>query len=350
MKKLNKAACFTDVHFGAKSNSELHNQDCIRFIDWFCQQVKKDNTVDHVVFLGDWHETRSAVNVLTLKYSYQAAKKLNDLGIPVFFIIGNHDLFHRHTREVHSTIHFEEFSNFTVIDRPILFDHIGKGTLMCPFMFDDEYAQLTEHLSVPVWFGHFEFKDFVVTGYNVKMLTGPDPVDFVGPKHIFCGHFHKRQTVKNIVYIGNTFPTTYADAGDSDRGMMIYDHPTDNTKYINWPDCPMYIKIKLSQLIDGTATILKGARVRCEADAPITFEESNLLRQTFTERYHLREFTLEEAYDLTGVVTETLSTVDVGDVKIDNIDELVTMMLNEIKSDQIDNKLLIKTYKMIPSC
>ena len=29
-----KAAIFTDIHFGLKSNSTLHNEDCLAFVKW----------------------------------------------------------------------------------------------------------------------------------------------------------------------------------------------------------------------------------------------------------------------------------------------------------------------------
>jgi len=29
-----KALVFTDIHFGMKSNSIMHNQDCEQFVDW----------------------------------------------------------------------------------------------------------------------------------------------------------------------------------------------------------------------------------------------------------------------------------------------------------------------------
>ena len=99
-KKLKKAACMTDIHFGKKANSEEHNKDCLRFIDWFCDFVKADPEIDHIMFLGDWNENRSALNIATLNFSYQGAKKLNELGLPVFFIIGNHDMYHRYSREI----------------------------------------------------------------------------------------------------------------------------------------------------------------------------------------------------------------------------------------------------------
>ena len=89
-KKLKKGAMCTDIHFGKKMNSEVHNEDCLNYLDWFCENVKNDPSIDHVWFLGDWNEQRAAINGLTLKYSYAGAKKLNELGLPVYFLLGNH--------------------------------------------------------------------------------------------------------------------------------------------------------------------------------------------------------------------------------------------------------------------
>jgi DNA repair exonuclease SbcCD nuclease subunit len=180
-------------------------------MDWFCYNAIKQQA-DNVIFLGDWYENRSAVNVSTLNYSYLAAKKLNDLNIPVYFIVGNHDLYMRHTREVFSTAFFQEFSNFTIINEPTIIPEILHSPLICPFLFPDEYPDLAKHLNTPVWFGHFEFKGFVVTGQSVIMKSGPDHTLFKGPDYIFSGHFHKRQKGGNVVYIGNTFPTNFSDA------------------------------------------------------------------------------------------------------------------------------------------
>ena len=35
-----KVACFTDIHFGLKGNSRVHNDDCEAFIYWFIEQAK----------------------------------------------------------------------------------------------------------------------------------------------------------------------------------------------------------------------------------------------------------------------------------------------------------------------
>lgn len=352
-KNYKKTATFTDIHWGAKTNSELHNQDCERFIDWFCDNVRSDPEIDNIIFMGDWYENRAALNVMTLNYSHRGAKKLNSLGLPVYFIIGNHDLYHRHTRELYSTITFDEFSNFVIVNEPTVFDKIGSGALLSPYLFHEEYKNLSQYLELETWWGHFEFKGFVVTGYNMKMPTGPDPTDFAGPKHIFSGHFHKRQTENNITYIGNAFPSNFGDAGDFKRGMMVYDHNKRECQFEDWKDCPKYVTLKLSTLLDKMS-LPEGARVKCKIDEEISLEESTKLRDQFMKKFNLREFTMEEtsADELNEAIKETET--EAGDLAktidtegLTSVDDLVIKMLSDIKTDKIDTEMLIAEYKAL---
>lgn len=347
MKKLRKGGYCTDIHFGKKANSAVHNEDCLHYLDWFCEQVRSDPSIDYVAFLGDWNENRSALNIATLDYSYRGAKKLNQLGLPVYFCIGNHDLYHRHTRELYSVVPFKEFTNFTIIDEPVVCKDIADGILFTPYMFHDEYPNLVNYLTIPYWAGHFEFKGFQVTSYNIIMPTGPDPTDFAGPKHIVSGHFHRRQANLNVVYMGNTFPMDFGDAGDNDRGMMTYDHVDDKMDFINWEQCPRYIKTKLTDILDNTVKIYPEARVRCVVDVPISFEESTYIRQKYVDDYKLREFNLEESKDINAALSDTQTSIDIGNTKLDSVNDLVIQMLNDINSEHIDNHMLIEQYQRI---
>lgn len=346
MKKLKRGAYFTDIHFGKKANSQLHNEDCLHFIDWFCDQVKKDGKVDYVAFLGDWNENRSALNIATLNYSYAGARKLNALGIPVYFIIGNHDLYQRYSRDIHSNIHFQEFQNFKLIEQPTVITDIHDEALFVPYMFHDEYPNLTKYLSMPFWAGHFEFKGFEVTGGGMLLPVGPDPADFKGPNHIFSGHFHKRQAHDNIIYMGNAFPMDFGDAGDNARGMMIYDHIKREPVWTDWDKCPMYIKTVLSDVLDGKIILPNESRVKCLVDLPISFEESNYLRKHYTDKAKLREFYLEESPEITAAITDTeVKSVDMSKYdKLSSVDDLVRQMLSDIENEHIDNQKLIEIY------
>lgn len=353
-KQLTKTASFTDIHFGAKNNSDQHNEDCLRFVEWFCEQVRNDPTVDNIMYLGDWFENRTAVNISTMNYSYKAAKLINELGLPVYFIVGNHDLYRRHSREIFSTASFEEFSNFTIVDNISVFPNIGpSGVMLSAYLFHDEYPKLQEYTNYGTWWGHFEFKGFVITGHSMTLPRGPDPKDYLGPTRIFSGHFHKRQTQGHVTYVGNPFPTNYGDVDDSERGMMIYDHNTDDVRFVDWPDCPMYHKVHLSKLLDALdsnsvdAIITANSRVTCYVDIDITYEESLALRQTFIETFKLREFNLEDSGELGSTLSETDAEIDVEDLALASVDDLVVKMIDNIQSDKIDKHILIDQYRQL---
>ena len=70
-----KAAVFTDIHFGLKSNSKIHNDDCEAFVDWYIKEAKKEGC-DVGIFTGDWHHNRSALNLTTMDASLRSLEKL----------------------------------------------------------------------------------------------------------------------------------------------------------------------------------------------------------------------------------------------------------------------------------
>lgn len=351
--QLKKAAAITDIHWGRKNNSEQHNNDCAEFVEWFCGKVAADSTIDHVIFLGDWFENRKHVGVATLHRAYQAAERINALGIPVFFIVGNHDMLYREHREVFSTLHYNSLENFTIIDRPTVVPEIGNGgALIAPYLLHSEYDQLAEHLSLETWWGHFEFQGFVLTGSTVTMQHGPDASLFTGPKIIASGHFHKRQSKKNVVYIGNTFPMDFSDANDFDRGMMVYDHNTHKKHFINWGDAPSYVRVELSDVLDQKVDHMlrpKG-RVVINLDVDLSYEDSLTLRSELVKQFHLREVQFETP----SVGSDALSSTEIDQQTSDAItlaaatgsnDDLVIQMLNQINTDGIDSAVLIEQFK-----
>jgi hypothetical protein len=285
-----KVAMMTDIHFGKKNNSIQHNTDCLDFVKWFCENVKKERCT-HAMFLGDWFENRNAVNILTLTFAQEACELLNALGIPVYIIIGNHDLYHRENRKVFSTKVFEQFNNIHMVNEPYVVDNLF---LVSPFLFKNEYPGLAAFNHLPYWMGHFEFRNFVITGSDRKMEHGPDHTLFTGPKFIFSGHFHKRQANDNVVYIGNTFPMDYGDAWDDQRGMCLLDTANDDVSFIDWDDCPKYRKVKLSDVLEGLIEFPPKCRVRCIVDIDIAYTDAQALKDEMVKSFHLREFSLEE--------------------------------------------------------
>lgn len=347
--KLNKAACFTDIHFGAKQNSHQHNQDNLNYLSWFIDIIKADKEIDHIIFLGDFFENRNAIDVLTLEYASEGARMLDTLDMPIFFIIGNHDLYYKNNRSTFSPTIFQTYKNFYLISELTTVNAANTKFLMSPFLFHEEYGELLNYLDYGVWFGHFEFKGFIVTGYNILMPTGPNHTLFKKQRRIFSGHFHKRQLNENVIYIGNTFPTNFADAGDTNRGCMIYDHNKDEPLFHNWDECPKYVRTSLSELLDKPSEreiiLPKLGRVECMVDIPISYGESMYIKEEFVEKYKLRDLILKETPEINDAIVETVA--NISDSELMDVDSLVLNMLNNIDVKKIDNNKLITEYTSI---
>lgn len=343
--EIKKIAMFTDIHWGAKSNSDLHNSDCLNFIIWFIASCKENN-VDAIFFLGDWFENRSNLNVKTLNCAYDGLKKLDELNIPIFMCVGNHDLYNRNNRDIHSILPYNEFNNVTIIFTPTV---INDDLLLCPFLFKHEYIQYAELINSKKYvFGHFEFRDFIVTGSFNKMEHGPDHKQFKKPELIFSGHYHKRQIRDNIVYIGNAFPSNFGDAGDIERGMAILDVGKRDMEFINWSGCPGYFKTSLKKVVEGEWVPRENSRIRCLLDLDITYNEAQVLKEEFVKAYNLREFAIEENVD------EKKDAIAGGDAEEDdsldlsNINDMVENLLSKVtETTTISSEKLINVYRTL---
>jgi Calcineurin-like phosphoesterase len=329
-----KAACFTDIHFGLKGGSRTHNQDCEDFVIWFCEEAKKEGC-ETAIFLGDWHHNRSATDVSTMNYTVSNLEKLSANFETVYFILGNHDLFYKDKREINSVEFMRLFPNVVPIKDPFT---SGDVTIL-PWLIGDEWREVSKIKSRYV-FGHLELPSF----YMNAMVQMPDHGQlqsghFVNQEYVFSGHFHKRQTGRNITYMGNAFPHNYADAGDDERGMMMLSWGG-VPEYRSWPKQPVYRTYKLSQIISNPEKLLwEKMHCRVTIDIPISFEEANFIKEQFIPEYNLRELMLipeKVAVDSTSVPI---------DINFESVDTIVMNQIAAIESDSFDKGLLLEIYK-----
>jgi len=331
-----KAAVFTDVHFGLKSNSTQHNEDCLNFIKWATARARAEGC-ETALFLGDWHNNRASINIVTLNYSLRALEHLNENFDQTYFIPGNHDLYYRDKRDVQSVEWAKHLSRIHICND---WTTIGDVTI-APWLVGDDYKKLKK-LSGKYMFGHFELPGYLMNA----MVAMPDhgevnpKNDLAGFEHVYSGHFHKRQTRGNVTYLGNCFPHNYADAGDDDRGLMILEWGQEPV-YHSWPDQPRYRVFQLSDVLKHTEAMLQpNMHVRVNLDIDISYEEATFIKETFIETYQLREITL-----IPAKVTDLTDYEIAGNIEFESVDQIVYSQLNTIDSKQYDPNLLLDIYR-----
>jgi len=329
-----KAAVFTDIHFGLKSNSIQHNRDCSDFVDWFIEKSKEEGC-ETCLFLGDWNHHRASISVATMNASIVDFKKLNDAFETVYFITGNHDLYYKDKRELNSIEYARDLSNFVMVDEHFLQDDVA----IIPWLVGDEFKQV-QKMECKYMFGHFELPYFKMNamvempdhgGINDKMLSGPE--------YVFSGHFHKRQFKNNIHYIGNAFPHNYADVDDNERGAMFLTWG-EEPLYVNWEQCPKYKVFTLKQLLDDHQNLLdEYTYARVKLDVSISYEEASFIREKFAEQYNVRELQLipiKEEEEFEG-----------GEIQFESVDQIVLAQLDTIESQTVDKNKLVDIYNSL---
>lgn len=329
-----KAACFTDIHFGLKSNSRTHNEDCMEFIDWFIA-TSKEKGCETCIFLGDWHHNRSTTDVSTMNYTVNALEKLNNAFERVHIITGNHDQYYKDKRDLHSLEYGRLFPNINMVNGAFT---EGNVTIL-PWLVGEEWKHM-EKIHSKYIFGHFELPLF----YMNAMVQMPDhgelqPSHFKHQDYVFSGHFHKRQSQDKIHYIGNAFPHNYADSWDDARGMMFLEWDK-APEYIDWPDCPKYRTVKLSRLLDEKDAIMSTKMyLRVTLDIDITFEEANFIKETFMKEHDIRELSLiTEKDNLEGLIDEAT------DVKFESVDQIVAEQIVALETGTYNTNTLLSIY------
>ena len=330
-----RAACFTDIHYGLKQNSRQHLQDCNNFITWFIDEAKARDC-ETCIFLGDWHHHRASINIATMNATIKDLKRLNDAFETVYFITGNHDLYYREKRDLNSIEFARDLPNFVMVDDHFVQDDVA----IIPWLVGDEHKQVSK-MQVKYMFGHFELPYFKMNamiempdhgGIKAEMLSGPE--------YVFSGHFHKRQYKNNIHYIGNAFPHNYADAQDNERGAMFLTWG-EEPQYVNWAECPKYMTMGLRRLLESPQDYLDPqTHARIKLDVNISYEEANFIRETFAEQFKVREIQLLP-------VKEDEEIFEGGEIKFESVDQIVIQQLETIESNLVDTEELIKIYRSL---
>ncbi len=150
--KTYRSIFISDVHLGTRDcKAEALNN------------FLKHNTCETCLFLGDWHNHRASINIVTLNYSLRALEHMNDNFEQVYFIPGNHDLYYRDRRDIQSVEFARHLPRVTICNDWFT----DGGVTIAPWLCGDDYKRLAT-MSGQYLFGHFEL--LIVLHSNLHLL------------------------------------------------------------------------------------------------------------------------------------------------------------------------------------
>jgi hypothetical protein len=338
-----KAVTLTDVHFGRQGNSPQANQDNLDFIAWFIEEAKTWGA-ERCIMMGDWHDNRHSLHVSTMHQSLKAMEMLNEAFEVVHWIPGNHDLFYRDKRDISSISFAKHLPNIKIVDKPTTV----AGVTFLPWLIGDESLKLRDTRSRYI-FGHLEMGGFMMNA-KVEMPEtdhGLKASSFIHQDLVFSGHFHIRQQKGKVIYTGNTMPFNFSDNWDEERGMMFLEWGKDPF-FKAWPDQPLFRTMRLSELLNKPQQLLK-PKMTCRVgiDVDISYEEAQLIKDTFVSDYGLRK--IELAPQSSSSVNDQEFT---GEVIYQTVDQIVVDGLMSVKDTGgggIKAETLVEIYKALPN-
>ena len=258
-----KIALISDIHFGVKSNSETYLKIMSNFFYKTLSSVLKTRKITDVRILGDLFDCRNNINVRTMNTVLDIFKWYEEKMPEVKFkcLIGNHDIYFRNRIDVNSIKMLEKYSNFEIIDSITEEVIDGKSIITYPWIVEDSEIEslFKSHCNGKkkwdVCFGHFEISGFEMTKGNVDE-HGIQQGKFKNFGRVFTGHYHLRNTIGHISYLGCPFEINWNDYGD-DKGIHIYDVQQNKTEFIPNDDSPKHIRVKVSELLEADEDKLK---------------------------------------------------------------------------------------------
>jgi len=230
-----KVAIITDQHFGARNDSIAFLDFFEKFYDNTFFPALDANAIDTVLVLGDTFDRRKYVNF----YALDRAKKmffdkLEERGIRVHMLAGNHDTYYKNTNEVNSPdLLLVEYGNIDVISKPETIVIDGTSICMMPWICPENYQESLDHIKntkAEICMGHFEIAGFAMYR-GMESHDGLAKETFEKFDLVFSGHYHHRSSDQHIHYLGNPYELTWQDYNDP-RGFHLFDLSTRELEFI----------------------------------------------------------------------------------------------------------------------
>lgn len=235
-----KIAILGDTHFGYRKSSDIFTDYFKDFLDNQFFPYLIENDIKYVIQLGDLFDSRKYINGKTLKFVNESYfSKFDELGITLYQMIGNHDVFYKNTNKVNwieSILSTSSYKNIILCDEPKTFNIHDRDLDIIPWINEENNNNVFSFINdskSDMLFGHLELSGFELTP-GFKSTHGLKMSQFKKYKKVISGHYHIRSTKKNIMYSGIPYQLNWSDAEDK-KGFWVLDLKDDSMDYIENP-------------------------------------------------------------------------------------------------------------------
>ena len=230
-----KAVILNDTHFGYKNDS------CIvmdYFMEFFNKQLfpyLKEHNIKTIFHLGDLFDRRKYVNFKTLhRVHKEFFEPLQEMGIKVHIICGNHDIYYRNTNAINSLQELAgHYPNWSVYSDPTEI-HLSSGCVaLLPWINpenEESAAKFLSETSCTVLLGHLELCGFQSIR-GVFIDQGYESKHFDKFEYVLTGHYHVKSSRDSIHYLGTQYQMSFSDVWEK-KGFHVFDFQNRTLEFI----------------------------------------------------------------------------------------------------------------------
>lgn len=234
-----KLAIINDTHFGIRNDSPYFLEKSLEYFETHFFPYLKENNIKTVLHLGDLFDRRKYINFHTLaQVRERFFNVLKELDVKIYITIGNHDTYFKNTNDLNSlTQLLDAESHVAIIEKPTELNFNDLCIGMIPWIAkenEQECFDFIQNCSCPIVMGHFEIAGFQVMNGVVHPI-GIKESAFNRFEMVLSGHFHIKQTSKNIHYLGTQYQLNFGDV-NSNKGFHVLDTTTRNLEFIRNPN------------------------------------------------------------------------------------------------------------------
>lgn len=227
-------AIINDTHFGIRNDSVYFLDKCLNYFESVFFPYIVDNNITEIIHLGDFFDRRKYINFNTLTQVRKRFLEKIPHSVNFRIIIGNHDTYYKNTNEINSLKElFRGYTNVHLYDSPSEIKINDLKIAMIPWINDNnktEYMEYIKNSSSSVLMGHLELIGFEVMS-GVVHHTGLDKKHLDKFEMVLSGHFHIKQSKKNIHYLGTQYQLNFGDVG-SVKGFHVLNTNTRELEFI----------------------------------------------------------------------------------------------------------------------
>jgi len=332
--------------FAITADSHIENNHNLPFVlntfSWIIETLK-GRGIEYLFFLGDFVNSRFKIDVLALNKAVDILNAFEEAGIKVFLLLGNHERFFKATNfSVTSIKPFEK--HCIIINKPRIINGENFNFYCIPNVeTKEEFGKILDELfklkahpkQFNILLGHIDIKGARTNDlYNIISKDGVIPETFLSFDRVFLGHFHAKQQINNILYVGSPVQLTHGEEF-SDKGLTIWNAEDNSIEFIINPNYEVY------KTVLDTEEDVKDKFVRYYTNKFLDAAEAKKIKETLF---------LKGALDVKIEIKNT-DFKEIAQTELENFDmkDIINRYI-ELNSRELDKEKLYKTCAEIIKC